>query len=244
MASLDGLINLHKPLGMTSAKAVYKARALTGQRKIGHAGTLDPSAEGVLLLCLGKGTKLVERLMNLPKVYRAVARLDATSPTLDSEGPVDEVPVSRVPSPEEVAGALRGFEGEQQQVPPAISALKVGGIPAYRLARRGEAPELAARTIRIYWVHLHEFRWPTVDFSMACGRGTYVRAVARDLGRKLGTGGCLTALQRLGVGPFTIEEACSLERLATPDGSGCILSLAAVEERLGRGQGWIPPRPV
>ena len=130
---MDGLIILNKPPGITSAKVLYRVRKVTGQRKSGHAGTLDPAAEGVLILCLGAATKLVEQLMDQPKLYRATARLDVTSDSFDSDRPLQPVQVDRVPEPAEVGAAMRQFEGEILQVPPAVSALKIGGRPAYKL---------------------------------------------------------------------------------------------------------------
>ncbi len=217
MEAIDGLINFYKPVGITSAKALYAVRKLTGQRKSGHTGTLDPAAEGVLVLGLGKGTKLTELLMDQSKVYRAKARLDVTSESFDSDRPLIVVPVSDPPDRDSVLAALNGFVGEIEQIPPAISAIKVGGQRAYKLNRQGEAVELKPRPARIYWVHLHEYEWPNVEFEMACGRGTYVRALIRDLGTALNTGGCLTGLVRTRVGPFSIGDALSLDALAEFD---------------------------
>jgi tRNA pseudouridine55 synthase len=244
MEHIDGLINLYKPVGITSAKAVYKVRSIVHQRKIGHAGTLDPAAEGVLVLLLGKGTKLVERFMDQPKVYRTTARLDITSSSFDSEGDVQPVTVAQPPTLEQVAAALATFEGEQLQVPPAVSALKVGGVPSYKLARAGVDVQHAGRTVHIYWTHLYAYAWPTVDFEMACGRGTYVRSVIRDLGQRLGTGGCLTGLLRRAVGPLTAENAWTLPKLATAKPSDCILPLGEAEALLARAPAQIPARPV
>lgn len=215
---MDGLINFNKPVGITSAKALYRVRAITRQRKSGHAGTLDPAASGVLLLCLGKGTKLVERLMDQPKVYRTTARLDVTSESFDSDRPLIPVPVATPPERETVVEALAKFEGIIEQVPPAISAIKVGGVPSYKLAARDQAQPLKARPVKIDWIRLHAYDWPMIDFEMCCGRGTYVRSLIRDLGIALETGGCLTSLARTRVGPFEIEQGWTLDRLekATP----------------------------
>lgn len=188
-------------------------RKVVGQRKSGHAGTLDPAAEGVLLLCLGKATKLVELLMGLPKTYVAEARLDVTSESFDSDRPLIPVPVERVPTRGDVEEALKGFVGETEQTPPMVSALKIGGQPAYKLARRGKTVELKPRRVRIESITLTAYEWPRVAFTMTCGRGTYVRAVARDLGARLGAGGCLTALARTAIGPFRAADAWTLARL-------------------------------
>lgn len=210
---MDGLINFHKPVGITSAKALYRVRTITGQRKSGHAGTLDPAASGVLILCLGKATKLVENLMDQPKVYRATARLDVTSESFDSDRPLQPVAVEMLPTIEQVRAALASFEGTIEQVPPGISAVKVGGVPAYKRAARDEVVALKPRPVRVDWIRLHAYSWPAIDFEMCCGRGTYVRSIIRDLGLALGTGGCLTALIRTRIGPFSIDDAWTFDRL-------------------------------
>lgn len=215
---LDGLINLYKPVGLTSARALDRVRRLTAQRKSGHAGTLDPAAEGVLLILLGRSTKCTERLMELPKIYLTTLRLDVTSDGFDSEGELRPVTVDRPPSREEVEAALRAFVGTIEQVPPARSAVKVGGQPAYKRARRGEAPELRPRPARIDRITLRAYSWPLLEIEICCGRGTYVRAIARDLGIALGTGGCLSRLVRTAIGPYTAADAWTLERLGqAPD---------------------------
>jgi tRNA pseudouridine55 synthase len=210
---MDGLLILNKPVGLTSAKALYRVRRLTGQRKSGHAGTLDPAADGVLIICLGKGTKLVEGLMDLPKVYRTTARLDLTSPSFDSESETTPVPVPNPPSQSQVIAALQTLQGRIEQVPPAISALKVGGRPAYKLTRAGQPPALAARPVDIYWIYLHHYAFPTIQLEIACGRGTYIRALIRDLGAALHTGGCLTQLTRTAIGPWDLTVSWSLAQL-------------------------------
>ncbi len=217
MPALDGIIVLNKPVGITSAKALYRVRAVTGQRKSGHAGTLDPGASGVLVLCLGKATKLVETIMDQPKVYRATARLDLTSESHDSDGTLVPVDVRHLPTAEGVLRACAAFEGEIEQVPPRISAVKVGGTPAYKLARHGRPLALEARLVHVYWLCVHSYEWPSLDFEMCCGRGTYVRSLSRDLGERLGTGGCLTSLVRSRVGPFVDRKAWTFEALSACD---------------------------
>lgn len=211
---MDGIINVHKPTGLTSAQALYRVRKITGQRKSGHAGALDPAADGVLVVCLGRATKLVEALMDQPKLYRTSARLDVTSESFDTGRPLVAVPVAQPPDRQRVCATLRSFEGTIAQVPPAISAVKVRGKPAYKLTRSGRPPELQPRPVQVYWIHVWEYAWPELDFEVACGRGTYVRALIRDVAARLGTGGCLTSLTRRAVGPFRIEQSWSLERLA------------------------------
>ncbi len=242
---MDGIIDFNKSLGITSAKALYRVRAITGQRKSGHAGTLDPGASGVLVLCLGRATKLVESIMDQPKVYRATARLDVTSESFDSDRPLKPVDVAQPPSGDAVRSALASFEGDIEQTPPAISAVKVNGVPAYKRAGMGETLKLRARPIRIYWIHLHSYRWPALDFEMCCGRGTYVRSLIRDLGLKLGTGGCLTSLVRRSVGPFSIEDSWSIERLESAGGPDeYLVPLELARELLSPTAMEIPTRPV
>jgi len=241
---MDGVINLNKPTGITSAKALYRVRKITRVRKSGHAGTLDPGAAGVLLLCLGKATKLVEALMDQPKVYRATARLDVTSESFDRDRPPIDVPVAAVPDAEGVRAACGRFEGAIEQVPPAISAVKVGGRPAYKRSRAGETLELKARTVQVYWLHVRRYEWPTIDFELACGRGTYVRALIRDLGTALGTGGCLTALARTAIGPFRLAEAHSFADLESADGQeDYLIPLQRARDLLAQRPVPIPPRP-
>jgi tRNA pseudouridine55 synthase len=232
-APTDGIINLSKPTGITSTKALYRVRSLTGVRKSGHAGTLDPAADGVLLICQGRATKLVERLMDLPKVYRATARLDVTSESFDSDRPLIEVPVANSPGEAVVADALSAFEGEIEQIPPRISAIKLNGVPAYKTVGRKDAAPLRPKQVRIYWTALNAFDWPTIDFTVACGRGTYIRALIRDLGVRLGTGGCLTSLTRLAVGPFTVGNAVSLDGIAAATYvADCLTPINTILDRL------------
>jgi tRNA pseudouridine55 synthase len=242
---VDGIINLNKPTGITSAKALYRVRSITGERKSGHAGTLDPAATGVLVLCLGKATKLVESIMDQPKVYRATARLDVTSESFDCDRPLRPVAVASIPTGDAVRAACEGFEGTIEQTPPRISAVKVGGVPAYK-RRAAEGPlVLAARPVTIYWLHIHAYAWPTIEFEMWCGRGTYVRSLIRDLGERLGTGGCLTALTRTRVGPFTVENAWSIEALGKAAGaSEYLFDLDRARTALSRDAVTIPPRPA
>jgi tRNA pseudouridine55 synthase len=219
-------------------------RKLLGQLKSGHAGTLDPLADGVLVVCLGRATRLVELLMDQPKVYRAVAALDVTSPSYDAETPPTPVPVAHPPELERVFAVLRGFEGTSQQVPPATSALMGGGRPAYKLSRAGKPPRLTPRPIQVYWLHVHRYTWPLLDFELACGRGTYVRALLRDIGGALGTGGTLTALTRRAVGPFHIAESWSLERLAAEEPTQAVIPLDRARALLAVRPIPIPARPT
>jgi tRNA pseudouridine55 synthase len=241
---MDGLINLYKPTGLSSAQSLYRVRKITGVRKSGHAGTLDPLASGVLILCLGKATKLVEALMDQPKVYRARARLDVTSESFDSDRPMVTVETAGLPTAEGVQAAVDRFQGEIEQVPPIVSALKVGGRPAYKLARAGQDVNLQPRAVRVYWTHVHSYKWPELDFEVCCGRGTYIRALIRDIGTVLETGGCLTELNRTRVGPFAADDAWVLEALSVARGpEEYLVPLEAARERLAEKPIAIPPAP-
>ncbi len=242
---LDGIITLDKPTGITSARALYKVRAISGQRKSGHAGTLDPGASGVLVLCLGKATKLVESIMDQPKVYRCTARLDVTSHSHDSDSALIPFDITHQPSVEEVTSALMSFEGEIEQTPPVVSAIKIDGVPAYKRAARGQELNLKSRKVRIYWLCVHAYDWPCLDFEMACGRGTYVRSVIRDLGARLGTGGCLTSLIRRQVGPFRLDDSWTFETLEQAGGtSDYVTTLDRSQTLLAPELIEIPVRPV
>lgn len=192
---------------------VYAVRRFAGQERVGHAGTLDPMATGVLVLCLGAAVRITEYLIDHDKVYRATVRLGVETDTYDATGEVvAEKPVAL--APEQVTAALMGFVGPLQQVPPAYSAIKVQGVHQYQRARRGQAVALAPRAVEIYSIAVRRVEGDLVEFDVACSKGTYVRSLAHDLGERLGVGGHLAALRRLASGPFTIQEAHSLDSLA------------------------------
>ncbi|MCZ7649079.1 MAG: tRNA pseudouridine(55) synthase TruB [Planctomycetota bacterium] len=213
---LHGLLVVDKPLGKTSMDVVRIVRRAAGGHKTGHAGTLDPLATGVLVVCLGQATKAVEGLMGLTKIYETVVDLSAFTATDDAEGPREEVAVARPPARAELDAVLPEFIGTIEQRPPQYSALKVDGRPAYRYARKGEAVELAARPVRIDSLEVLEFAWPRLALRVTCGRGTYIRSLARQLGERLGTGGHLASLRRTAIGPYTLERAVTLDALPMP----------------------------
>ena len=211
---LNGIINLNKSTGISSARAVsFVKRLLPRGTKIGHAGTLDPFAGGVLLLLVGKATKSCEALMDQPKQYEATIKFGATTPTEDPESEESIWPDAVVATRESVAGAIPSFIGTIQQRPPAFSAMKVGGRRAYDIARKGGTVELAARTVNVYGIELLDFTWPLARVRIDCGRGTYIRSIARDLGEKLNCGGYLTQLTRTRIGKFAIENSTTIEQL-------------------------------
>jgi len=208
-----GIINVNKPAGMTSFRVVDLIRRCSGIRKAGHAGTLDPFATGVLLVCLGKATKRVSELMNYKKTYEGVIELGATTDTDDIDG--KQLAVADVPdfTEEEITTALAGFHGAIEQVPPMFSALKKNGKRLYRLARKGQILERPARPVHIYHIDLLQWANPFVSLRVQCSRGTYIRALARDVGAALGTGGFLRALKRTEIGPFRLDQDCSLKTI-------------------------------
>ena len=214
--SLNGLLVVDKPLGLSSMDVVRRVRRAAGGVKTGHAGTLDPLATGVVVCCLGRATKAVPRLMDMSKTYEATVDLSAFTCTDDKEGPREEVDVAAPPNEAAVRAALDRFEGQIQQRPPAHSAVHVDGRRAYERARRGEDFELPLRTVRIDRIELISFDWPMLEIRVHCGKGTYIRSLARDLGRTLGTGGHLAALRRTAVGSYDLSGAADEARLKQP----------------------------
>lgn len=216
---MEGLLVVDKPLGVSSMDVVRRVRRAAGlgrRFKVGHAGTLDPLATGVVVCCLGKATRAVEQLMGLTKVYDAVVDLSAFTTTDDREGERQEVAVAQIPDEATVRQVLATFIGEVEQVPPVYSAVHVDGQRAYKLARRGEQPDMPARTVRIDAIELNRYDWPLLDITVTCGRGTYIRSLARDIGVRLGTGGHLASLRRTAVGPYTLDKAITFDRLESP----------------------------
>ena len=209
------MINLDKPAGMSSARAVDKVKRLLPRgTKIGHAGTLDPFATGVLLQLIGKATKLCERLMDQPKQYEATMKLGATTATDDLESPEENhLGQDAQATIEDVRNVLLKFVGVIQQRPPVYSAMKIAGRRAYDLARRGKDVQLEPRTVHVYGIELLDFSWPLLRLRIDCGRGTYIRAIARDLGAALNVGGYLTQLRRTRIGEFRVEDAVTLDHL-------------------------------
>jgi tRNA pseudouridine55 synthase len=213
----SGLVIVDKPAGLTSHDVVARMRRLAGTRKVGHAGTLDPMATGVLVVGVEKATRLLGYLTLTEKEYRATIRLGQSTSTDDAEG--ETVLVAPRPLGEaEIRTAVRSLTGEIEQVPPQVSAIKVNGQRAYKLTRAGAAPELAARPVTVYEFAVTAIRpsgdLTDLDATIRCSSGTYIRSLARDLGTALGTGGHLTALRRTRVGPYAEAEARSLESLS------------------------------
>jgi tRNA pseudouridine55 synthase len=208
---IQGFLNIYKVAGPTSHDVVASLRKVLPDVRIGHAGTLDPAAEGVLPICLGGATKYFDYLLESRKSYLATVRLGITTSTQDRDGEiVEERPVAEV-NPEEFASLLTKFEGEIHQVPPMYSARRHQGKRLYELARAGIEVERASQKGRVYWIKLISIQGPEVTFGVECGRGTYVRTLCHDIGQMWGTGGHLSKLTRQSVGAFRVENSVSLE---------------------------------
>ena len=222
---MDGVLNVDKPAGLSSARVVDRVKRLCPRgTKVGHAGTLDPFATGVLLVLVGKATKQCERLMSEPKQYEATIKLGATTETLDPESPEIIAEAIAPASEDQVKAVLPRFVGRIEQVPPAYSALKIAGRAAYAIARAGGQVELKPRPVNVYGIDLLRYQWPRLKVRVDCGRGTYVRALARDIGLALDTAGYLEALRRTRVGPFSIPDAVELPRLSAENITGFLRS--------------------
>lgn len=222
-----GFVNVNKPRGVTSHDVVARTRRTLGLKKVGHAGTLDPLATGVLILCLGGATRLSEYVMDTTKRYRATVRLGVETDTYDAEGRVmRERDVSGI-TRKDVERLLPTFTGEIEQIPPMYSAIKQGGRKLYGLARAGEVVEREPRSISIDALELVEWSSPLVTLDVTCSPGTYIRSLAHDLGETLGVGASLDALERTASGSFTIEDAVDLEEfLDDPDWRRFVVSAA------------------
>ena len=213
MSSTTGVLNIDKPSGMTSHDVVARVRRLTGIRRVGHAGTLDPLATGVLLICVGPATRIVEYLQRGRKVYETTVRLGRETDTYDADGEV----VAEQPVPDfslaEIDEALNAFRGEITQTPPAYSAIKQKGQPLYKLARAGVAVDVPSRQVTIEAIEILDWRNPELHLRITCSPGTYIRSIAHDLGRKLGVGGHVQSLRRVASGSWRVEDAVTLTAL-------------------------------
>lgn len=204
---MSGVLVVDKPLGWSSMDVIRRVRRAAQMRKVGHAGTLDPLATGVVVVCLGKATRAVEQIMGQTKTYEARIDLSAFTTTDDREGERTEPTIAAPPDLAMVEAGLERLTGWIEQRPPAYSAIHVQGQRAYALARRGETVDLPARRVRVDAIDLLDYAWPCADVRIVCGRGTYIRSLARDLGEALGTGGHLASLRRTAVGPYHVDNA-------------------------------------
>ena len=218
---MDGVLNIRKEKGYTSFDVVAKLRGILRMKKIGHTGTLDPEAEGVLPVVLGKATKLVDLLTEKQKTYEALLHLGLETDTQDMTGKVlREQPVNV--TEEEVIAVIRSFLGEQQQIPPMYSALKVDGKKLYELAREGKTVERKPRTVHFYEIEIKKIELPYIRFSVTCSKGTYIRTLCHDIGQKLGCGGCMEELIRTRSGNFDLEDSMTLAQVEEAVKNGTI----------------------
>lgn len=209
---INGVINVYKEKGFTSHDVVAKLRGILKQKKIGHTGTLDPQAAGVLPVCLGRATKLCDLLTDKDKSYEAVLRLGITTDTQDMTGRIQrECPVTV--SPERAEEVIAGFKGEQMQIPPMYSALKVNGKKLYELAREGKEVERKARKVFFYEIRIEEINLPLIKMNVTCSKGTYIRTLCHDIGQTLLCGGCMESLLRTRVERFSIEDSLTLDQI-------------------------------
>lgn len=227
----SGVINIYKEAGYTSHDVVAKLRGILKQKKIGHTGTLDPQAQGVLPVCLGKGTKLCDLLADHDKEYEAVLRLGITTDTQDMEGNVLQESSVQV-SEEEVRTCILSFQGEQMQVPPMYSALKVNGKKLYELAREGKVVERKARSVTFHKIEVLWMELPKVKIRVQCSKGTYIRTLCNDIGEKLGCGGCMEELLRTRVERFALEDAVKLDEVQKAMEEGTVDSLIFPVDRI------------
>lgn len=207
-----GLLIVDKPVGPTSHQIVGQVRRGTGIRKVGHAGTLDPRASGVLVLCLGAATRLSEYLSGTTKEYEALVRFGISTRTFDTDGEVTQRS-NRAPSRKEIEAILPKFRGEIEQQPPPFSAVKVRGRKAYEIARAGKDPDLAPRTVRIERLEIQSYNAPDLSLVVECSAGTYIRSLAQDLGDEASTGAHLAGLRRTRAGPFRLADATAMPML-------------------------------
>lgn len=228
----SGIINVYKEAGFTSFDVVAKLRGILKIRKIGHTGTLDPDATGVLPICIGKATKICDLLTDRDKTYRAVMRLGIVTDTLDMSGNVletNEVIVTE----EDVKSAIMTFVGDIMQIPPMYSALKVNGQKLVDLARKGQVVERKPRPVTIYDISIEDITLPLVTFTISCSKGTYIRTLCDDIGRKLGCGGCMESLERIKAAGFSVENALTLSDIERIRDEGDLDSIIlAIDEAL------------
>jgi tRNA pseudouridine55 synthase len=211
---MKGIHTVYKPKGPTSHDIINRLREETGVKKIGHAGTLDPLASGVLVVGIGReATKKLATIVKKEKEYLAVIKLGETSTTDDEEGEKKKIPISKRPNYKTIEEAVKKFVGEILQTPPVYSAVKIKGQESYKLARRGQKPVLKPRSVEVKEIRILKYQWPYLKLKVVTGPGVYIRALARDIGQELKTGGYLAELERARVGDFTLDKARAIEDL-------------------------------
>jgi len=226
------VINLNKPKGISSHQAVTQVKRISGVKKAGHAGTLDPMATGILLVCVGEATKITRFLSDLDKEYLTVMKLGEKTDTYDAEGTVVQRNEAFSLEEKDVESVLAGFRGTIEQVPPMFSALKMSGEPLYSLARRGIVVERAGRSVTVYRMEITGFSLPYVEMKISCSKGTYVRSLCNDIGEALGVGAHVTSLQRTRIGQFRIENSVTIDELRESQAAAGN-ALVSIDEALG-----------
>lgn len=222
---LDGVLLVDKPTDHTSHDVIARLRGKLKMKRIGHAGTLDPMATGVLVVLVGKATRASQYLMSLDKEYSGTIKLGAVTNTQDAEGEVLETRPVPPLTEAEVRAMAQSFVGDQYQTPPMFSAIKIDGVPLYKMARKGEEIEREPRFVRVSSFEITRFASPEIDFVLRCSKGTYVRTIAHDLGAKLGCGAHLSALRRTATGKFVVAQCLTLDQIQA-------LTLPEIEKRL------------
>lgn len=222
---LDGVLLVDKPGDHTSHDVVARLRRKLNMKRIGHAGTLDPMATGLMIVLIGKATKISQYLISLDKEYEGTIELGKVTDSQDADGEVVETRPVPILTEAEVRKAMAGFLGDQYQIPPMYSAIKIDGVPLYKSARKGIEVEREPRFIRVISIELTRFASPEIDFKLRCTKGTYVRTIAHDLGQRLGCGAHLKALRRTATDKFTVAQSLTLDQIEA-------LSVPEIEQRL------------
>jgi tRNA pseudouridine55 synthase len=222
---LEGVLLVDKPGGFTSHDVVARLRRKLAMKRIGHAGTLDPMATGLLIMLIGKATRISQYLISLDKEYEGTVTLGAVTDSQDADGQVMETRPVPPLSEAEVLAVMKTFLGDQYQMPPMFSAIKIDGVPLYKKARQGEEVEREQRFIRVSSIELTSFALPQFSFRLRCSKGTYVRTIAHDLGQKIGCGGHLSALRRTATDRFRVEDSLTLDQIEA-------LPVREIEQRL------------
>jgi tRNA pseudouridine55 synthase len=222
-----GFLLINKPKSWTSHDVVDKLRKITGIKKIGHAGTLDPFATGLLILLIGKdATKQQSFFLHLDKTYWTKIRLNATSDTYDLTGKIEEAKIKKIPNINKIKEITNNFIGELQQIPPPFSAKKIKGEKAYELARQGKKFELKPQNIKIYSLEILNYNWPYLEIRVNVSSGTYIRSLAYDIGKCLGVGGLVDNLKRESIGEYRIEQAVGLDKLTSENWQSHLLAIS------------------
>ena len=222
---MDGVINIYKNTGMTSFDVVRTIKKVSGTKKVGHTGTLDPEASGVLPVCIGKGTKIIDYIMNSNKVYEVELKLGITTTTYDLEGEIVEERDPSSLNEEEILKAINSFKGEYNQIPPMFSALKQNGVRLYELARQGIEVEREGRLINIYNIEDIKINNPYLSMKVTCSKGTYIRSLCYDIGKNLGVGATMTNLKRTKTSKFSEEESININEINTDNIKNYIISM-------------------